>query len=75
MTAPTMHTDPSGLVGTVAAAAGAILTLLVAFGVDLTEAQITAILAVVTTVGPAVVALAIRRHAWAPVSVDKELGR
>ena len=65
---PTMDTDPAGLVGTVAAAVGAVLALLVAFGIDLTETQIVAILAVVSTVGPIVVAIVIRRRAWAPAS-------
>ncbi len=73
MNRPTMQTDPSGVVGTISAAVGATLALLVAFGVDLTPGQIEAILGVVATVGPIVVAILIRRHAWAPASHEATL--
>lgn len=67
----TTETDPSGLFGMAGAAVGAVLTFLVAFGVDLTPDQTAAILGLVATVGPLAVALAIRRKAWAPASVAK----
>ncbi len=73
MNRPTMQTDPSGAVGTISAAVGATLALLVAFGIDLTPTQVEAILGVVATVGPIVVAILIRRHAWAPASVEATL--
>ncbi len=66
----TMQTDPSGVVATAASVVGAVLSLIVAFGIDLTEGQIQAILAVVATVGPVVASLWIRRYAWAPSSHD-----
>ena len=69
-TLPTTNSDPSGLVGGVGAAVGAVLSVLVAFGIDLTPAQVDAILLVVATFGPLVVAYAIRRWAWAPDSVE-----
>lgn len=73
MKLPTKDSDPSGLVGMVATFVGAILGLLVAFGVDLTPDQVKAVVLVVTTGGPLVVALLIQRWAWAPDTVDREL--
>lgn len=72
MKRPTAHTDPSGLFGAVGTAAAAVLTLLVAFGVPLTADQSEAILGVVAVAGPLWTAWAIRRHAWAPRTVDVE---
>lgn len=65
---PNMDTDPSGVVGAVGAFVGAVLALLVAFGIDLTETQVEAVLGVVATGGPIAIALWIRRHAWSPAS-------
>lgn len=73
MDRPTMQTDPSGVVGTIGAAVGAVLALLVAFGVDLTAEQTETILGVVATVGPIVIAILIRRHAWAPASHNAQV--
>lgn len=70
MNLPTRTTDPSGLFGSIGTAVGALLALLVAFGVDLTQEQVTSILGVVAAVGPLVTAWAIRRYAWAPQSVE-----
>lgn len=69
----TMNSDPSGLVGQVGAAVGALLALLIAFGIDLTEAQVTAILGVVATFGPLAIAYLIRRKAYAPDTVERIL--
>lgn len=65
------NTDPSGLFGSIVTVVGAVLALAVAFGVDLTETQREAILGTATALGPLVTALLIRRHAWAPASVDR----
>ena len=64
---PTMKREPAITVGTVSAAVAAVLTLLVAFGLDITEEQQTAILGVVATIGPLVAGLLIRRRVT-PVS-------
>ena len=57
----TMRKEPAITVGTVSAAVAAVLTLLVAFGIDVTEEQQTAILGVVAALGPIVTGLLIRR--------------
>lgn len=75
MPRPTFESDPSGLIAAIGAAVGAVLTLLVAFGVDLTDAQVDAILAVVATFGPLAVGFAIRRKAYAPDTVDQIAAR
>lgn len=64
-----MTGDPSALWGSIGAAVGATITLLVAFGIDLTPEQTEALLGFVATVGPLVTALLIRRKAWKPSSV------
>lgn len=64
------HTDPSGLFGTAGTLVAAVIALLVAFGVPLTPDQTQAILGVLAAAGPAVVAWRIRRHAYAPETVD-----
>lgn len=56
-----MRKEPAITLGTISAAVAAILTLLVAFGLDISEDQQTAILGVVATVGPIVAGLLIRR--------------
>lgn len=66
MQTPTPDTDPSGYYGSFVTLIGALLALLVAFGVDLTDTQTAAILGVATAAGPLVTAWLIRRRAWAP---------
>ena len=56
-----MDREPIVTVATIAAAIGALLTLLVAFGVPLTEDQQQAILGAAVVVAPIVVALVARR--------------
>lgn len=67
------RTDPSGLFGSIVTALGAILALVVAFGVEIDETQREAILGTAVALGPLVTALLIRRHAWAPATVDRRL--
>jgi hypothetical protein len=61
--------DPSGSYGAIGTFVAAILSLLVAFGVNLDPAQQAAILGVVAAVGPAATALLIRTKAYAPPTV------
>jgi len=56
-----MKNEPVISVGFLGAAAAAVLALLVAFGVDLTDEQQTAILGVVAVAAPIVVAVVTRR--------------
>jgi len=56
-----MKHEPAISIGAISAAVAAVLTLLVAFGIDVTEEQQTAILGVVAAVGPIVAGLLIRR--------------
>lgn len=73
MELPTTDRDPSGLFGLAVTFAGSVLALLVAFGVELTEEQIAAILGVGTAGGPLLTAWLIRRKAWAPETHRREV--
>ena len=53
--------EPAVVIGTVTAAVAAVLALLIAFGVDLTQDQQVAILGVIAGVGPLVSAVLTRR--------------
>lgn len=68
-----MKSEPVLTTASITAAATAIIALIVAFGVDLTEAQSTAILGVVGVIAPLVVILA-RRYVWSEEShqADKQ---
>lgn len=68
--APTMQTEPATIIGLVSTAVAAIVALLVAFGLPITDAQQVAILGVVAGVGPIVVALLIRPRVYSPASAD-----
>lgn len=57
----TMKREPAITVGAISAAVAAVLALLVAFGIPVTEEQQTAILGVVAAIGPIVTGLLIRR--------------
>lgn len=61
--------EPALAVGSVTAAVGAVLALLVAFGLDLTGEQTAAILGVTTVVAPLVSAWFTRSRVWSPRSV------
>lgn len=65
-----MKREPAITVGTISAAVAAILALLVAFGLDVTEEQQTAILGVVAAIGPLVAGLLIR-HKVTPVKTEE----
>jgi ABC-type Fe3+-siderophore transport system permease subunit len=56
-----MNTEPAVTIGSIVALVGAVLTLLVVFGVEITDAQQKAIIAVVTVGGPILAGLLIRR--------------
>ena len=56
-----MKDEPAITIGTISAAVSAIIALLVAFGVPLTEDQQIAILGVVAALGPIVAAVITRR--------------
>lgn len=61
-----MNKEPAALIGAIGTAVAAVVTLLVAFGVDLTPEQQAAILGVFATVAPIVVALLIRPNVASP---------
>lgn len=65
--------EPALKIGLVTAAAGAVLTLLVAFGVHLSQAQSEAIMGAIVTISPIVCALLIRRKVYAPATVARML--
>lgn len=68
-----MYKEPSALIGAISTAVAAVLALLVAFGIDLTDTQQTAILTVIAGVGPIVAALLIRSKVYSPATRDAEV--
>jgi len=62
-----MRNEPAITIGAITAAVGAVLALLVAFGLNLSEAQTGAIIAVVVALGPLVSAI-ITRSQVTPVA-------
>ncbi|MEV4271919.1 hypothetical protein [Micromonospora aurantiaca (nom. illeg.)] len=68
-------TEPLFTVGTITAAVTAVLALLVAFGLDLSDGQKQAILGAVAVAAPFIVAAWGRRRVYAPATVAKLLRR
>lgn len=68
-------TEPLFTVGTITAAVTAVLALLVAFGLDLSDGQKQAILGVVAVAAPFIVTAWGRRRVYAPATVAKLLRR
>lgn len=66
-----MQKEPLVTVASITAGVSALLTLLVAFGIDLTEAQSTAILGVVGVAAPLIVAWAARGKVASPATVER----
>lgn len=71
----TDSSEPLVTVGTITAAVTAVLGVLVAFGLDLSDDQKTAVLGVVAVVAPFVVAFWGRRQVYAPATVARLLRR
>lgn len=61
--------EPALTIGSVGAAVAALVALLVAFGVPISQEQTVAILGVVASVGPLLAAVLIRRKVWSPASL------
>lgn len=55
-----MHKEPAAIIGTATAVVSALIALLVAFGVDVSEDQQTAIIGAVVVLAPIVAGLLIR---------------
>ena len=68
-------TQPLLSVGTITAAGTAVLALVAAFGLNLTDDQQAAVLGVLGVAAPIVVALWGRRKVYAPATVAKLLRR
>lgn len=66
-----MAKEPSAIIGAVSAAVSAILALLVAFGLDLSPDQQSAILTVIATVGSLVVGFTVRGQVYSPNAVER----
>src|SRR5690606_36934868 len=66
-----MATEPATIVGTITAAATAIIALLVAFGLDLSDEQQQAILGVVAVAAPVIAAVVIRGKVYAPKTAQE----
>lgn len=68
-------TEPLFTVGTITAAVTAVIGLLVAFGLPVSDDQQTAILAVVAVAAPLAVAALARKRVYSPATVAKLLRR
>lgn len=66
-----MATEPATIVGTITAAATAVIALLVAFGLDLSDEQQQAILGVVAVAAPVIAAVVIRGKVYAPKTAQE----
>lgn len=64
-------TEPALSVGTITAAVTAVIGLLVAFGIDLTQDQQVAILGMAAVIAPAIVAIITRAKVYSPASTQK----
>ncbi|MGX4657115.1 hypothetical protein ACWCHM_26200 [Micromonospora sp. SCSIO 07396] len=68
---PESATEPLVTVGVVTAAVTAVLALLTAFGLPVSDEQQTAILGVVAVVAPLVVMAVGRSRVWSPATVAR----
>lgn len=66
-----MNKEPLVTVAAITAVVSALLSVLVAFGIDLTQAQSTAILGAVGVIAPLVVAWVARGKVASPATVEK----
>ncbi|MDQ3540481.1 MAG: hypothetical protein M3440_07310 [Chloroflexota bacterium] len=66
-----MNTEPARLIASITGGVAALIALLVAFGVDLTEDQKTAILGIVAVAAPIIAGLFIRQNVFSPASAQK----
>lgn len=74
MSAPKLtNSEPARVVGGAGAVVAAVLGLLVAFGVPITEEQKNAILTVALLLAPIVTAELVRRRVWSPASLARVL--
>jgi len=68
-----MYREPAAIIGAISTAVTAVLALLVAFGIDLTDGQQAAILGVIAGVGPVVTGILIRRTVYSPATRDAQV--
>lgn len=65
-----MRTEPSVIVGTITAFVTAAIGLLVAFGLDVTDDQKNAVLAMTAVLAPVIAGIIIRGKVFSPETVD-----
>lgn len=70
---PLTTSEPARIVGGTGAVVAAVLGLLVAFGVPITEDQKNAILTVALVLTPIITAELVRRRVWSPASLARVL--
>lgn len=64
-----MKKEPAVIIGAIASVVTSLVALAVAFGLDLTQDQQTAIVGVVVTVTPLIVGIITRQYVFAPATV------
>jgi hypothetical protein len=67
--------EPALTVGTITAVSAAVLSALVAFGLDISDTKVKAILAIVGILAPLVAAWFTRRRVFSPATVERLLNR
>ena len=65
------NTEPATLTGTITSGVAAIITLLVAFGLELSEEQTVAIMGVVAVAAPIIQGIVTRGQVYAPSTVQR----
>ncbi len=70
-----MKTEPLITIGAISASIGAIIALLAAFNVNITDQQTQAILSAVTIIGPIITVIVGRNFVWSPTSKDKAVNQ
>lgn len=68
-------TEPALIVGTITSLAAAVLSAFVAFGLDISDAKVKAVLAIVGILAPLVAAWVTRNRVFSPATVAKMLRR
>lgn len=70
-----MKHEPLITIGAISASIGAIIALLTAFNVSITDQQTQAILSAVTIIGPIVMVIVGRNFVWSPAAKEKAVSQ
>lgn len=66
-----MNREPAAIIGTITGLVAAVIALVVAFGLDLTPEQQTAIVGATAVLAPVIATLITRGHVYSPATTDE----